>query len=349
MLSNLDLLGFAPYSSNEFGLGFLREPAASTSLWNRPRSRRGGLSPAAAPFKSVFDPSGEAEGNTKPAPGGVECSPDTVRGNGTAPSLPSSGEAEPSLRGMYTPFLFPGALELLRLSTMRRGGEPLVSGDESRGSSWSLGSKPGVSTLCRARWVGLRGNCGSDSTLPFGDRAENASLLRGGETERGVWTDALRDSSSSKRDDFGAGNESKPRKSSGHFPFPSFIGMGVPLEGTRPLSDSVLSERVLLVALSSVSSTTLDRSTIAVSLGRRSREGREGESMLRFRFSSLNDGAMLLPSVRVMDGDSDGAREVTSVVTVRIVPNLLWLPGVRGGSSKLENMVVSVRLLDACD
>ena len=51
-------------------------------------------------LKKVLDPSGEAEGNTKLAPpGDAECSPDTVRGKGTAASL-SSGETEPSLRVM---------------------------------------------------------------------------------------------------------------------------------------------------------------------------------------------------------------------------------------------------------
>ena len=247
------------------------------------------------------------------------------------------------------PLRFEGAFELLRLRMIRRGGDPLASGEESRRSSWSLGNSPGVSTLCLARCVGLRGNCGRDSTLSLPALEENASLLRGGETERGVWTDTLNESSSSKMDDFGAWNESKPMKSSGHFPLPSFIGIGPPLVGERGWSDSVLSDRVLFVPLSSVSSTTLDRSTMAVSLGRRSREGRMGESTLRFRASSLNDGAMELPSVREMEGESEEASEVASIVTVRIVPNLFCPPGLRGGSSRLENIVVLVRLLNACD
>ena len=103
MLSNLDrLAGFAPYSSYEFGLGFLRALAESISDWNRPRGRRGRSGAFAVVVKSVLDPlSGDAdeEGNTNPPGGGVECSPDAERGKGTAPSEPS-GETEPSLRGM---------------------------------------------------------------------------------------------------------------------------------------------------------------------------------------------------------------------------------------------------------
>ena len=51
----------------------------------------------------------------------------------------------------------------------------------------------------------------------------------------------------------------------------------------------------------------------------------------------------------MMEGESEEASEVASIVTVRIVPNLFCPPGLRGGSSRLENIVVLVRLLNACD
>ena len=65
------------------------------------------------------------------------------------------------------------------------------------------------------------------------------------------------------------------------------------------------------------------------------------------------DAATALASVRVMLGHSDGINDVASVVTVRIVPNFPYAPELRAfpmpASSRLEYVVMSVRLLDAID
>ena len=76
---------------------------------------------------------------------------------------------------------------LLRRSMMRGlGGALLPSGDDSRRRSVSdLGSRPGVSTLWRERWLGRRGNCGRDSTLPLPRDAPAMTSFRGGEMDKG--------------------------------------------------------------------------------------------------------------------------------------------------------------------
>jgi hypothetical protein len=65
------------------------------------------------------------------------------------------------------------------------------------------------------------------------------------------------------------------------------------------------------------------------------------------------DAATTLAPVRVMLGHSDGTNDVTSVVTVRIVPNLPYAPELRTfpmpASSRLEYVLTSVRLLDTID
>jgi hypothetical protein len=63
--------------------------------------------------------------------------------------------------------------------------------------------------------------------------------------------------------------------------------------------------------------------------------------------------ALASVSVRVMLCHSDGTNDVASVVTVRIVPDFPYAPELRAfpmpASSRLECVVMSVRLLDAID
>jgi len=65
------------------------------------------------------------------------------------------------------------------------------------------------------------------------------------------------------------------------------------------------------------------------------------------------DAATALASVRVVLGHSDGINDAASVVTVWIVPNFPYVPELHifpmPASSRLEDVVMSVRLLDAID
>ena len=148
------------------------------------------------------------------------------------------------------------------------------------------------------------------------------------------------------------------KKSSGHFPFPSLIAARARVRPSSPLDDFSLGLSLLTIPdpPPSVSSATRVRSTPAVSLGFRSCNPRVLESppdlFLPRGYSSLSDGAIELNSVRPNEGASEAKYDVASVVVVLVVPNLPplrpWLlTRLRLGSSRLEKVVVSLRVLDA--
>lgn len=235
----------------------------------------------------------------------------------------------------------------------------MPSGLASRRRMDSLGISTGVSILCLARCVGLceglLGICDIDSRLSLRREAPTIASFLGGEMDSGGVT---RGDSSKSGDGVRAGLGlfevwacSASRKSSGHFTFPSRSGGDFSTFSTSPCCSAALDFPLTLrrfprelEPLSSVSSATLDKSMTGVSLGRRSLECLAPGSNPRLRpISSVRDAAIELPSVRVNEGASD----VTSVVTVRIVPYLLLL--LLPTSSKLENAVVSETALEAID
>jgi len=304
MLSKRDRRGLAPNSSYELGRGRRREPAPSTSLWNRPRGGGGSadllptLKAEPVPvlvLRSLDDGVRSAEsGDEKEGAfnglGEGTCSLDTARGNGTAtngsPSPSSAAPSGPFRFGTYTPFLCPAMplRVLFRRSATRPAGampelDAAASGLASRGNRWSLiaGASTGESTLWRARCVGRRAVRAGDSDSRLDGGVAEVVWASRSATDNSSWPvgDASADTTKRDREGFliAIGREETKfcswrtsRKSSGHLPCLSFMRSMRPNAGDALLCAARLWSPP--PQLSSDSSTTRDKSTGMVSLGR---------------------------------------------------------------------------------